>query len=594
MCRNPNLVIGIVLSTGVSFGAIQQAHAENIAISSSCNVSSVIDGSRIQSVKINGKWIPQELIATVNELLPLNSVYDPSRVTAAVNAVQAHLDSIPLDLRNARYSIAYAVPRACKVPSTNGDKAIEVTISPYYLQVDLVSTGRNILPIPRVNTPDFSAGIPPLLSKLSPSLTGTSDRSFGPSLQLQTSTNLSKAFSSRTETGVDAKTPYNLDLVFRKSINNSYYDLDTSISYATPIYASRFSPYGVLRYTNKLTPLGESRNWSETSLIDLGLLRLQDKGPVRTYLLGVKGRFLSNYAEGVSELPISNSSSENGLEAYILGDLRMSRGVARIGVWGDIGNPSKSSTYQRTAIQAGYATEIGKGHNTLGIQILTSAGYIWGSPPQYGRFYGGTQSSDFLYDSFPASDIRRFPAGPTLRSFGETQAGVRQSNGLTLGATSYWGISLTAYIPIPGWSRPLIPDIKDEDGTSARDAIMSAVNSSQSNLAFKLFQDGLSQEEAERKSALIFDKEVRPAVSQLVDNVNIFSIRPFVAFDLAQLGASSASFEFSKATYAGLGGGLQANLVNASLEMGYMQSIAPSSASFGGNFFLRFIVKDIF
>jgi hypothetical protein len=88
--------------------------------------------------------------------------------------------------------------------------------------------------------------------------------------------------------------------------------------------------------------------------------------------------------------------------------------------------------------------------------------------------------------------------------------------------------------------------------------------------------------------------QVIPAVNNLVDNVNIFSVRPFVAVDIAQLGATISSYGFAKSTYVGVGGGLQANLVGTSLEMGYMQSVAPSSSYSEGNFFLRFVLKDLF
>ena len=559
-----------------------------------CNDNTQLEGYKIRSVKIKGKWVPQKLISRVNELLPANSEYDPGSVAKAQELVGDEFDLMEIDIRKSLVATTYVFTQVCRVPNANDAKFVDVTIIPYYVQVDITSPGRNILPIAQINTPSFSVGIPPALAALSPIVSGFTDRSYGPSLQLKTHTNLFKSFGNHDGSQLNALPPLSLDLGYRKSFTNANYNLDTAISYFGPILTLRPSYYITLGYENSVEPLGSSTNWSEAGLIDFGLYQRKRDGLFQSYLIGIKGRLVSEAIENPSNPQTNNSPYEQAVQAHLLGDLRIKRGAGRIGVWGDFGYPSQSDAYQRAAVQAGYATEVGKGHNTIGIELLTSAGYAWGNPPQYGTYYAGVQSNDFLYAPFLDKRIQKFPAGPLLRSFGQTQAGLNQKNGLTLGATSYWGVSITTFIPIPGWSRPLIPDIQVGSDLSLGQAIKGQLNSGKIVLIRNLKKEGYSPEAARDEAARLMDQSIIPAVNNLVDSVNIISVRPFVALDIAQLGSSISTEGFLRSTYVGVGAGLQATLVGTTLEMGYMQSVAPSSSTSDGNFFLRFVLKDLF
>jgi hypothetical protein len=61
-------------------------------------------------------------------------------------------------------------------------------------------------------------------------------------------------------------------------------------------------------------------------------------------------------------------------------------------------------------------------------------------------------------------------------------------------------------------------------------------------------------------------------------------------FDVAQISSDGLGSKI----WAGVGGGVQMNVVNARLETGYMQTIAPATDSSNGNFFLRFTFQDFF
>jgi hypothetical protein len=61
--------------------------------------------------------------------------------------------------------------------------------------------------------------------------------------------------------------------------------------------------------------------------------------------------------------------------------------------------------------------------------------------------------------------------------------------------------------------------------------------------------------------------------------------------DVTQIGDSDG---LVSTIWAGLGGELQMNIVNAKFEIGYMQTIAPLTDSSVGNFSLRFVFQDFF
>jgi hypothetical protein len=589
-------VLAVMACSAVSLSLVpKRIFARQVSANdASCGTITQSMGYRVGSLSIGGRWLNKELRDKLYALLPLGSEFNSSNLDAAIELVVDELNSDPIDLHKSRFSVAYVDAQVCKIPSTTGDKLASIAINPYYVQVDLSSVGRNILPIPRVDTPAFSAGVPPLLSSLSPLVSGFSDSNYGPSLQLETSTNLLDEFGNQEDKKNSGNSPLNLDLAYRRSLDKPNYSLNAEVSFLdlNPLHKSK--PQFTLGYSNSLEPLGRSSYWSEDGLLDIGLYVKQAKSLIRTYTVGINGKFSSDYIENAPELESYNSTSEQSVQAYAIGDMRLLRGVGRIGIWGDLAYPSNSDKYQRLAAQAGYATEVGKGHNTLGIKLMSSAGYAWGNPPQYGRFFGGTQATDFLYDSFFNSSTRSFPAGPLLRSYGETQAGLKQANGLVLGATSYWGASLSSYIPIPGWSRPLIPDIKVSTNKNMGEMIKGQVKNSRRYIVIGLEQAGYSRDDAEAESTRMLEQDIIPAVNNLVDHVNLFSIRPFVAVDFAQLGAQLSPQGYARSTYLGAGGGIQANLIGASMELGYMQSIAPSRSNPQGNFFLRFVLKDLF
>jgi hypothetical protein len=215
------------------------------------------------------------------------------------------------------------------------------------------------------------------------------------------------------------------------------------------------------------------------------------------------------------------------------------------------------------------------------------------------QYFAGNPPS-FFSDSFNNLPPLQFPRSPILRSVGEYQAGVIGNGDQIIGATKYLNASLTVAIPVKGWSRPVFPDITiyREDvglppmklGDLIRDLMKKRSKIGVSILVDRLLRQGMTQAQAQQRANHIVFNEFHPIIDETVDRLNLYSVRPILVSDFAQM---SSSIDGSTA-WLGVGGGLQANFLNTSLEMGYMQTVAPVSRSSVGNFFARFTIKNLF
>jgi hypothetical protein len=101
---------------------------------------------------------------------------------------------------------------------------------------------------------------------------------------------------------------------------------------------------------------------------------------------------------------------------------------------------------------------------------------------------------------------------------------------------------------------------------------------------------GFSEEKAEAEAERIIEKDIRPAINYLADRANVYSIKPALFFDIAQMHKRVIGDK----TWAAAGAGLQVNIVNARLDIGYIHTLFPKADASKGNLVLRFIVQDLF
>jgi hypothetical protein len=245
----------------------------------------------------------------------------------------------------------------------------------------------------------------------------------------------------------------------------------------------------------------------------------------------------------------------------------------------------------------GYAKEIPVQPNqTIGLEVVAGGGAVLGSPPGYARFFGGNSSGQFLYDSPSSVALQNMPVGPLIRSFGEGRAGLPTASGVR-GGEGFWHVNLNLTIPIRWWSRALIPneltDIEDADGkpTSLKQLLRKQVDvTGPSMLAATLKKEGMSADDAEKRAGEILG-EIRPATHFIIDDANIYSVKPLLMFDAAGITDRGIS---SGDTWLAAGGGVEVTIVIAKLQVGYMRTISGPTFGSRGNVFVRLVFQNLF
>jgi hypothetical protein len=590
---NPVSTMNKVYKISISsllFTAICWLVASKAEAGLACNEITKAMNFSVRAVKIEGRSVPKSLQEKVEKIVGVGQIYSRAAANDARNIIQAQLkQQSATELANSKYVVSYITSDTCDVSTAAHPKQVDVVFYPYYVRVDLINLGDNVLPIPRVNTPNFSVGVSPSLLAASPAISVLNDRSDGLSLNLKTKTNLLALFGNPQTDRPQQQDALNLNLDARRSLSQPFSNINLGLDYTRPDLTGKINPNLAIAYSNQFIPLGEGANWREQVQLEGGIHQKLDRSWFKTYTAGGGVRFSENrYTPRTGNVA---KNAETGLNLYAIGDSRIGDGFARFGAWLEGGFPSQGNSYQRLAAQGGYSTELGAGHDTVGLEVMAGSGYAWGNPPESSRFFGGSSATDFLYEPLNSARVKAFPLGPMLRSFGEQQAGLRGANGLVSGGNFYWNLNLKLALPISGWSQPLIPAITiDENGKTLSSKLKSQVKGASNTLIEQFIGQGYSEDEAIAKTGAIFDDDITPTINYLADRANIYSIKPILLFDVAQISGSDGGSKI----WAGVGGGVQMNVVNARLETGYMQTISPATDSSNGNFFLRFLFQDFF
>ena len=552
----------------------------------------------VSGVKISGRWIPKDLQAKVEQVIGVGQLFDPAAVNTAQELVRDEIlkgeQEFSINLRGST-SVLYITSDVCPVADSTGGKNVQVTIRPYYLRIDLYNIGNNVLPIPRTAKPTFYKEVPKLLMATSPFIGLVNDRSFGTYAYLQTATDLLHIPGMYKTSDHLKKNLLTLDLNLRKSFSETFYNLAGALQFIHPLpvdkgvgwnlgfmYAKALLPVNIINYDNSVAKIFASLNGN-------GKILFVDK-----YVLNGGVQFSQNnytLQSGKYENP------ETGYDLNALGDGRVGNGLARLGVWFNAGVPEKDISlkpYQRLAGKLGYAVPLGRGHNNVDLETIASFGYTWGTPPSYNGYFAGNASAGFLYSPLQSFTNMSFPGGPVIRSLGEKEGGLFAATNSIQGGTSYWGVNLNFSIPIAKWARPLIPDIviqEEDPRITMRSAIKGQVNTAKSFIADDLaLNGGLSDDAADSAAERIVNKDIKPTIDYLADRANIYSIKPIIFFDLGEISKRNADNRIFAAT----GAGLQLNIVNARLEIGYIQTLFPKSDASKGNFLFRFSVQNFY
>jgi hypothetical protein len=568
----------------------------------------------VRFVKVKARWLPP-----LNLPLKFKDKLTPDKlrelrlaVIGAINSERnksngefAGLGKLPLvDVNFVRACGRSVAAPTCEAAGL-GDKCVDVEVRAYAISTDPVFMGSVLLPLPRSNKFSFLSNVPKPLRFLNPKFGVTRDRESGTTPSLEVSSDLLSHFGKKGDdhTPEDSSTTAERTSAPKASL---YLNALGSRSIEHDFYTSRATLSFVLRQpTEQVESAGFDVSFSAnrqpqllTSYLD-NSLRLRGQvslnpalGLLNRVILSAGYRRSSNRRVGGSAV-LSDRTSENSFEARGILEGRVLNGFTRLGVWFDGGKPkNRPHSYHRVAALWGYEKEIPVGEQTIGLEVLAGAGRTSSHAPDYALYYGGNSLSSFIYDDVNDQSFAGLPNGPVLRSLGNNQAGFSNGSGPQRGATSYQHLNLTISLPLGNLSYPLIPAevVNDNPRKTLRDLINFAVNTGEEAFSLNLQDEGLSEEEADKKAAKVFN-EIRPGIKFLSNYAKLYAVKPMIMFDATRL----SRFDQPQAQVRyGIGGGLQLTVVVAKFEVGYMHAVNRSQGDPRGNFIGRLVFQNLF
>lgn len=457
------------------------------------------------------------------------------------------------------------------------DGSVNFILKPRFAGLSVVRMGDNVLPIARWREPRPYKEIPPIVRTLQPSLGAGFDDLAG--------TELSVAVKPRLyQKAGTAASPNEHDLTAEISATHS---VDESPhSDAAALAWNWRKPSGHLRsvtlsanYADERELLGDLTHDRDARGAAAGLM-FKLKPNTRLY---VDAGYANQHDNSISDDVWSTRLLYETIPRPVLG-------FARASLWA-----SDASGYRQLIARAAYGKEWSlRPNQNLGVEVTVGGGKSWGDVPDYARFSGGSAQQEFLYQDASSSSMLTAPGGPLLRSFGANGAHLG-SAGTSVGGTRFWHVNLDLALPIARWSMPLIPNessditlLDNDEPLTIKQIMQNQVDSGPNFLQPILVQRGLSPAEAKRQAAEVFE-EIGPAARYVINDANIYSVKPMLLVDVAGLSDGSNS-----ETWAAVGLGVQVTIVTARFEAGYSQTISGPTPGSRGAPFARLVFQRLF
>jgi hypothetical protein len=566
----------------LDFGPDKNVPRKNTREASAAAADRGVIDLRVRSVKVEGRWVGRITLP----LKPGDTLTN-EKLSASLNALRAAITSRPnLDIGVRSKGEVGVLYIYVDYDTSVADGTVGVTFRPYYLDIALVEIGKNVLPVPRSPWATFYQNVPEALRAFNPTVGLSRDRAFGSAI--------SASFGGDPLTLFAHNTPglnHQMDLHGEgtKSLEEDFYRASGGVSYSVESANSLVEEFTFSAgFDGAREPLGTSEHSREAGLATLGL-RMKPGPNSRLYLH-------AGYRRS------RDSDDETGVKTDFTTDAQTGRllfdaippgieGFFRGAVWEESAWQS-DDTYQRLVIRLGYEKEIALVPNqTIGIELVAGGGRAFGTVPGYARFFGGNAPGQFLYDGANSNSLIEMPAGPLIRSLGENEAHLGNGR-VTFGGETFWHVNLNVTVPIPAWSRPLIPNEVIDFGDSSitiKQLLRRQIDvTGPSLLAAVLQEQGMTAPQAAREAKRIL-QEVTPATHFIIDDANLYSIKPLLMFDAAGMSGNGTD-----QTWLAAGAGLQLTVVTAKLEAGYMRTLSGPTYGEKGNAFVRLVFQNLF
>jgi hypothetical protein len=551
---------------------------------------------------------PNELAKDSKVYLPLhrNEEFTPDKLSATrFSVIQAinrqkrkynsefiNLGKLPLVDVNVVTACGRRVPPAtCRAEGLT-DKCVDVEVHPYAISTDPVFIGSVLLPLPRSNEFSFLDHVPRPLRLLDPRFGLNYDGELGTVPELEVSTDLLSLNKVLVGEPAEARrTSLLLKAKGGRSIGERFYAAQAQLSFSVRQPTEHIESVGIAAsFAAGSQPQLRSVDLNNTFRVGAHVALNPELGVLNRVEISAAYRRANHRFSGDTRPNIS--ARENSYEGRAILEGRLFNGFTRMGFWLDGGTPHNQRFYGRISGLIGHEKEVPIGEHTLGIEALLGFGRASDNTPEYALFYGGNTLNSFLYQETNDPTLSSLPSGPLLRSFGKNQAGFVLAQGPVAGANAYQHFNLNVSIPIPKLSSPLIPDevVIAQPRKTLRSLINFAVNSGQEALSLNLQDEGLSEEEADKKAAKIF-AQIRPGVEFLTHYGKVYSLKPMVMFDytrLTRVGSGGPQIRYA------VGGGLQFTMVVAKFEAGYLRTVRALPGDSRGNLVVRLVFQNLF
>lgn len=551
-----------------------------------CLDHSEAHGRPIRAFLLKSRW---NSLADVEYPVALNTPYSAEAASAALNAVRQRMKSEENAEAQTRGFLGVRYIEGC--PMATADGGVDFHIRAYELRYPFGNPLSSLLPGLRSNLPSSVKGSPAALKLLDPRFGLERDRAAGLMQRLALKSDLRSAPRLLANAPPDRPqwtTPLEIDA--RRGLDSEVYEGRARFG------VGREAPVSLLQqlrfageFESSRTPQGAAALFRNLALAGGKIQLRPQSGAFRQITLLPAYRWTNNrrIAEGNDE-----RLTEDAFQLISVLDGSARLGGFRFATLVDAGSPRSQSGYRRLAAIAGWNGQVplSKTHTnqTLGVEALFGAGGLWGTAPEYARFFAGNSGVDLLTAAPESAVMLTALTQPGLRSFGRAAA-QRPGGG---GSNSYWSLSLNLAVPIPKWSRPLIPREEVIGGVGLNEMVLrNGTRSAQSFLeSYYENEEKLPPAEAARRAAREIG-QIEPALRFIARRANLYSVKPLVMFDAVRLGASAGQ---PGRTFTAAGAGLQFTLVVARLEGGYLWTVNPRPGDNRGNLHLRLVFDNIF
>ena len=227
---------------------------KHVGLTQDCREVNADSSFTVRSVQIKARWVPDELKKTVTDIIGIGGPFSNSKVSAALALVSDESKaSENYFLPQLSGAIAVSLMTVNYCAASDSLKEVDVIIYPRYLRIDLFNIGNNFLPVPRSPTLTFYDKVPGVLLAIAPVIGFGSDRSYGPSLAIQTATDLLH-LTNPSKGSKNLK--LNLGLEARKSFTKDFHTLGGTVELTKPLKNAGLGWAVGMSFINKEQPLG--------------------------------------------------------------------------------------------------------------------------------------------------------------------------------------------------------------------------------------------------------------------------------------------------------------------------------------------------